>query len=111
MQVISSCADLKSEWYAVLGQSCMKTGVLCLFVVMFLPVVSARTGANEQNVAWLPILLSVGLVLFNFHTHKKKKQPKTKQTQTCNRNRDESYNLQAKNNLQTIRNTTYLLLT
>lgn len=51
MQVIRLCADLKSEWYTVLGQSCMKTGVLCLFVVVFLPVANARTGANEQNVA------------------------------------------------------------
>lgn len=87
MQVISLCANLKSEWYAVLGQSCMKPGVLCLFVVMFLPVVSARTGANEQNVAWLPILLSVGLVLFNFHKKTTTTNTKLKKPQTCNRNR------------------------
>lgn len=78
MQVISLCTDLKSEWYTVLGQSCVKTGGLCLFVVMFLPVANARTGANEQNMAWLPMLLNTGLVLFNFH--KKKKNQTTKQT-------------------------------
>lgn len=77
MQVISLCADLKSEWYTVLGQSCVKTGGLCLFVVMFLPVANARTGANEQNMAWLPTLLNTGLVLFNFH----QKKPQTKPNQ------------------------------
>lgn len=66
MQVISLCADLKSERYTVLRQSCVKTGGLCLVVVMFLPIANARTGANEQNVAWLPMLLNLGLVLFNF---------------------------------------------
>lgn len=88
MQVISLCADLKSEWNTVLGQSCVKTGGLSLFRVMFLPVANARTGANEKNMAWLPMLLNARLVLFNFH--QKKTQPK--QTQTRNRNRDESYN-------------------
>ena len=79
MQVISLCTDLKSEWYTVLGQSCVKTGGLCLFVVMFLPVANARTGANEQNVAWLPMLLNTGLVLFNFHQKKNPTQT-TKKT-------------------------------
>lgn len=69
------CADLKSEWYTVLGWSCVKTGGLRLFVVMFLPVASARTGANEQNMAWLPMLLNTGLVLFNFHQKKKNPKP------------------------------------
>lgn len=70
MQVIGLCADLKSEWCTVLGWSCVKTGGFHLFVVMFLPVASARTGTNEQNMAWLPMLLNTGLVLFNFHQTK-----------------------------------------
>lgn len=77
MQVISLCADLKSERYSVLGQSCVKTGGLRLFVVMFLPVANVRTGADEQNVAWLPMLLNMGLVLFNFQQKKTNNNKKT----------------------------------
>lgn len=121
MQVISLDAGLKLECYTVLRQSCVKTGGLCLFVVMFLPVANARSGTNEQNMAWLPCYSKLDFFvstkktkiktkpkiitrinnedMTKNKTKKKSHTHKTKQTQaynTCNRNRDESYNYRQK---------------
>lgn len=88
MQVISLCANLKSVWYALLGQSCVKTG-LWLFVVMLLPVVRARAGTNEKNrdiLAWRGSLCYWARGLFCSTV------TKTQQ----NKNRDESYNYKQK---------------
>lgn len=95
------CKILESEWCALPGQSCVKSG-LWLFVVIFLPVVHARAGTNEQNrhiLAWLGSLCYWALGLFwsivikNKHHQKKKK--KMKVTITGKRNYNQKYNLLA----------------
>lgn len=73
---------MKPEW-KLLGQSCVTR---VLVIVMFLPVARARAGANEQSLAWLPVLLNtwagcIQLTEQQHHQTNNRKKKKTNQQQ------------------------------